>query len=45
MIKDVNDRFDNYFISPEIRQIYCNGAMNQLKMICYDLLFAPLPIL
>ena len=28
MIKDANSRFDDYSISPKIRQTYCIGAMN-----------------
>ena len=35
MIKDLNDRFDYYSISPQIRQI----SLNLLKTICYDLCF------
>ena len=36
MIKDINGRFNDYAISPKVRQFYCIGAMNQLKMNCYD---------
>ena len=36
MIKDVNGRFDDYSISTKIRQILLLGAMNYLKVICYD---------
>ena len=38
-IKDVNGRFHDYSISPKIRQILQHWAMNQLKMICYNLYF------
>ena len=38
-IKDVNSRFHDYSISPKIRQILQHWAMNQLKMICYNLYF------
>ena len=36
MIKDVNGKFDDYSISPKIRQILLHWVMNQLKVICYD---------
>ena len=28
MIEDVHGKFDDYTISPEIRQFYCIGLMN-----------------
>ena len=28
MIKDINGRFNDYAISPKVRQFYCIGAMN-----------------
>ena len=39
MIKDVNDRYDDYIISFMFRQVLCIGVMNYLKMIYYDLFF------
>ena len=29
-IKDINGRYDNYSISPKIRQFYCIGGMSYL---------------
>ena len=36
MIKDVGGKFDDYSISPKIRQILLIGVMNWLKVICCD---------
>ena len=37
MIKVVGGKFDDYSISPKIRQIYYTGIMNYLMLICYGL--------
>ena len=37
MIKDVNGRFDDYTISPVIRQVLLYLGYEQLKMINYKL--------
>ena len=39
MIKDVNGRFDDYSISPKIRQILLHWGYELVEVICYDLFF------
>ena len=37
---DINGRFYDYTISPVIRQVLLQWAVNWLKMIYYDFIFA-----
>ena len=39
IIKDVNGRFDDYSIHLRLDKSYCIEAINQLKVIYYDLIF------
>ena len=36
MIKDINGRFDDYSISPKIRQILLHWDYGLAEMICYN---------
>ena len=44
MIKDVNGIFDDILFHLKLDKFYCIGVMNQLKMICYDLIFVHIKI-